>query len=719
MHVLKNGFSSVFALAGQPWYEPVRRAFWQHPDRMLAAKVTIAIAVLSVPFIYFDRSFFAVTLALGVLAGALSETDDHPKGRIRSMALKVVSFGVASLSVELLRPFPVALGVGLSVSTIVFLMIGGLSERYRGVTFGSILVGIYAMIGSEISPAWYWQPILLPSGALFYGLFSLALLYYHPWRLLEEQLARGFLALSKYLDEKASLFPSDEKIQAEVRNRLALLNVELVNALERCKEVLNSYGDSLRDQTPLKPYLQYFMLLQSLHERAASSHERYDLLSRDPDNRQLMEGIGQLLHQLARAARQFSKSLLTGIPYHHPSALAWTVNALTGQLEKSGSADSHPLALLIHNLARSNASLQNMQEDHQRSLMPRLARDSRTVVQHLRDQLRWDHPRLRHAIRLSLCFLIGFSISEGFGIAKGEWIILTSLFVCQPSYSETRRRLFQRILGTLSGVIGGVLVVQLLPTTAGQVVLMLVSAYLFFLWLRSSYATSVIFITVFVLCAFNLISSQGTVVMLPRLVDTLIGSALAILTVRFLWPDWQQKKLPALLSNAINMNTSYLQAILNEYRRQSSDDDFDYRLARRKAHQADNALVLAWQDMQVEPGKLKTFREKAFALTYLNHALLSYLSALGAHREGGEKWNPEMLSMADVVLDALVHANFTTTEINPDLLPILKNIRLLMNQTEPGTGRQQFVLLYNIAEVTQQLIGQANTFREISPGQPQ
>ncbi|MEL7585909.1 MAG: FUSC family membrane protein, partial [Prolixibacteraceae bacterium] len=530
MHVLKNGLPSVFALADRPWYEQAKRAFWQHPDRMMAAKATIAIAVLSVPLILLDRSFFAVTLALGVLAGALSETDDHPRGRIRSLALKVISFGIASLSVELLRPYPVLLGTGLSVSTIVFLLIGGLSERYRGVTFGSILVGIYAMIGSEISPAWYWQPVLLPSGALFYGLFSLALLYYHPWRLLEEQLARGFFALSKYLDEKAILFPSDEKVQAEVRNRLALLNVELVNALERCKEVLNSYGDSVRDQTLLKPYLQYFMLLQSLHERAASSHQRYDLLSRDPDNQPLMEGIGQLLHQLARAARQFSKCLLTGVPYHHPSALAWTVDALTGQLEKSG--DSHPLAMLIHNLSRSNASLRALQEDHQRNLAPRLARDPRSLMQRFRDQLRWDHPRLRHAIRLSLCFLIGFSVSEGFDIAKGEWIILTSLFVCQPSYSETRRRLFQRILGTFSGVIGGVLIVQLLPTTAGQTLLMLTSAYLFFLWLRSKYAVSVIFITIFVLCAFNLISSQGIVVMFPRLADTLIGSALAILTVR-------------------------------------------------------------------------------------------------------------------------------------------------------------------------------------------
>jgi uncharacterized membrane protein (TIGR01666 family) len=704
-------FSAVLAhTKNKSWYEPARRAFWQHPDRLMAARATFAIAILAIPLVLLGKSFFAVTLSLGVLAGALSETDDHPRGRIKSLGLKVISFGISSLSVELLRPFPAMLGIGLALSTVVFLLIGGIGERYRGVTFGSILVGIYAMIGSEISPAWYWQPILLPSGALFYGLISLSLLYYHPWRLLEEQLARGFLALAKYFDEKANLFPSDEKIQGEIRNRLALLNVELVNALEHCKEVLNSYGEVLRDQSPLRPYLQDFMLLQGLHERAASSHERYDLLSGDPANRSVMDGIGQLLHQLARANRGFAQSLLTGVPYHHPAALSWTVEALTAQFEKLGVSDTHPLALLIHNLSRSNASLQNLEGNRLHNLIPRLAKDTRPLTQRLRDQLNWDHPRLRYAVRLSLCFLAGFAIYEGFGIVKGEWIILTSLFVCQPSYSDTRKRLFQRIWGTISGVVGGVIIVHLLPTMEGQLLLMLLSAYLFFLWLHRRYARSVIFITVFVLCAFNLISNEGVAVMIPRLMDTLIGSALAIISVRFFWPDWQQRKLPGLLDQALIKNTRYFEAILNEYRQPDKQDDLDYRIARREAHQADNALALAWQDMQVEPKKQKQFREQAFTLTYLNHALLSYLSALGAHREDQAESHPEMPVLAEAIQQVLNQASQSSAEDSGNqILELLDRIRQRMNQSESGT-RQQFVLLYNIAEVTRQLLDQAKTF---------
>jgi len=357
-------------------------------------------------------------------------------------------------------------------------------SEHRGVTFGTILVGIYAMIGASISPAWYWQPILLTTGALVYGLFSLLLLFLHPWRLLEEQLARGFLALAKYMELKAGLFPCDEKTQAKVRNRLALQNVKVVAALDQCRDVLNSYRDSLPDDEPLLPYLRTFMLLQSLHERAASSHERYDLLSQEAGNRDMLEGFGQMLLQLSLAVRQYGRSLLTGVPYRHPASLDWLINVLKDRLALIETNNRAPLSLLFDNLDRSHRSLKHLDDEQGRTVAPRLARDTRTLVQRFKDQLTWENPRMRHAVRLSLCFLVGFGISEQLQLRKGEWIVLTCLFVLQPNYSETRRRLYQRILGTLCGVVGGVLLIQLLPTIPGELVFLIASAFFFFFWLQ-------------------------------------------------------------------------------------------------------------------------------------------------------------------------------------------------------------------------------------------
>ncbi|MBN2598084.1 MAG: TIGR01666 family membrane protein [Marinifilaceae bacterium] len=690
---------------------------WRYPNRLLALKAATAMSILLIPFVVTGSANMGFTLALGALAGALSETDDHPKGRVKTLILTLISFIISSLSVELLLPYPILFGIGLIGSTITFIVLGGLGERYRGVTFGALLVAIYTMLGADISPNWYWQPLLLPAGALCYGILSLILLVLRPNRLLEEQLAQGFEDLSLYMKEKARLFPSDSKSQEKIRGRLATLNIQFINSLERCKNVLNSYSDAIDDPNELRPYLHKFVLLQSLHERASSSHERYDLLSDEPDNLEVLEGLGQLLLQLSLACHEVSKSLLMGTSYHHPVSLKWTISAMKNKIKQQNpTAKSTNLSLLLQNLTQSHLSLQSMNFYVDSGLLPKVDRDSKSLWQKLREQLNWSHPRFRYAIRLSTCFLIGYLLILGFNLEKGYWILLTSLFVCQPSYSETRKRLFQRIVGTLSGVVAGVLFVQILPTLAGQVILLLVAAYAFFVWLRKNYALAVVFVTIFVIAAFNLIAGKGIVVMGARVMDTIIGAILAILVVRFMWPDWQYKRLPNLLSTALEKNRNYFTFILQEYK-ESNEDDLNYRIARYRAHQADNALALSWRGMKLEPKKHQKFQKHAFALTYLNHALLSYLSALGSHRDtknyiGDDQW--EMFRNVETELGKAVTGMQKLEACNPtqSLKKFIDDLGHKIIEIERGTERQKLVLLYNIAEVTEQLLEEASKIFE-------
>ncbi len=697
---------------GQAWFEFWISTFWRYPNRLFALKASISMGLLLIPFLMLGASFIGVTLALGALAGALSETNDHPKGRIKALILTIISFAISSVSVELLRPFPILFGIGLVGSTITFIILGGLGERYRGVTFGALLVAIYTMLGADLSPNWYWQPLLLPAGALCYGVISLLLLLFHPSRLLEEQLSQGFEDLSVYMKEKSRLFPSDAKVQDKLRNCLATLNSKLVNSLEGCKNVLNSYEDAMKNHEALRPYLHKFLLLQSLHERAASSHDRYDLLSDNPENHEILEGLGQLLLQLSIACHEVSKSLIIGMVYHHPIALKWTVSALKTKVKKQNSSGKYSsLSLLLQNLTQSHLSLQNMNYNVDSGILPRVDRDSRSLWQRFKEQLSWSHPRLRYAIRLSTCFLLGYILINQFHIEKGEWILLTSLFVCQPSYSETRRRLFQRILGTLTGVVIGVIIVQLLPTKAGQIALLLGAAYAFFAWLRKNYSISVIFVTIFVIAAFNLLAGKGVAVMGPRILDTLIGAILAIAVVRFIWPDWQYKKLPQLLANALQQNNNYFKSILAEYK-EANEDDLDYRVARYRAHQADSALALSWQGMKLEPKRQQKFQKHAFTLTYLNHALLSYLSALGAHRNtknhvDEKQW--QMYSNIEAELTNAIDAikNQTACSSSAGIKTFIEELGHQLSEMEKGNERQKLVLLYNIAEVSEQLLEEA------------
>lgn len=74
----------------------------------------------------------------------------------------------------------------------------------------------------------------------------------------------------------------------------------------------------------------------------------------------------------------------------------------------------------------------------------------------------------RHAIRMSIVLCVGYAFIQFTGLRHGYWILLTSLFVCQPNYSATRRRLALRIIGTLAGILVGLPILYFVPSIEGN-----------------------------------------------------------------------------------------------------------------------------------------------------------------------------------------------------------------------------------------------------------
>lgn len=614
------------------------RRFLTDSHVYFALKVLIAIlGILGFSLVTGDLKI-AVLLSLGVVAGAIAETDDHLWGRIKNLTMTLGCFLFASFSVQFLFPWPWLFALGLASSSFLFVMVGALGQRYATISFGSLLIAIYTMLGAANAPNLYYQPLLLCAGALWYGVVSLLWLWLLPYKTLHEQLAQGYFALSRYLLEKSRFFPADEHGSQAIRHNLALLNIEVVQAMNLAKASLNSRLGQHR--TPeLARLLQLYLLAQEIHERATSSHYPYSQLEQDLKQGIVLEGFQEVLLQLSEACQRLGYSILVHKTYQHSRRSHWTLEALGDQLEFTHLKQHYPSSLLTpmkflrRNLASINALLEsaaNLPEPQ--GELPALARAPRISWQVLRQHLSLDSMLLRHAIRISLGLVVGYGILQAFSLDKGYWILLTVLFVCQPSYSATRRRLVQRMLGTFIGILLGVPVLLLFPDLQSQLVVMGLAAFLFFTQVRLNYSAAVCFITLYVLMAFNLLDNIGLAIVAPRLLDTTVGCLLSYALVAWLWPDWQYKRLPALIARSLSANAGYLDRVLSALH-QGRSESLDYRLARKLAHQADSELALAWQSMLVEPPKHRHFLELCFSLTWHNHALLSYISALGAHRD--------------------------------------------------------------------------------------
>ena len=74
----------------------------------------------------------------------------------------------------------------------------------------------------------------------------------------------------------------------------------------------------------------------------------------------------------------------------------------------------------------------------------------------LRDHLSLQSNIFRHALRVALATSIGFIISLFFPFGHSYWILLTIIVILKPAYSLTKKRNYNRLLGTIAGAcIGG------------------------------------------------------------------------------------------------------------------------------------------------------------------------------------------------------------------------------------------------------------------------
>lgn len=658
-----------------------------------------------------------IPLTLGMVAAALTDLDDRLAGRLRNLIITLICFFIASASVELLFPWPWLFAIGLTFSTSGFILLGALGQRYATIAFGALLIAIYTMLGTSLYDQWYQQPLLLLAGAIWYNLLTLIGHLLFPIRPLQDNLARCYEQLAHYLELKSRLFDPDieDESQAPLYD-LALANGQLMATLNQTKQSLLTRLRGDRGQRGTRRTLHYYFVAQDIHERASSSHVQYQALRDYFRHSDVMFRFQRLMSMQGQACMKLSRCILLRTPYQHDSHFerAFThIDAALERIRADGASEEQLKALgfLLSNLRAIDAQLATIESEQalalpDNSTESQLADDSphglSDIWLRLRRNFSPESALFRHAIRMSLVLCVGYGIIQITGMNHGYWILLTSLFVCQPNYNATRHRLTLRIIGTLVGVAIGLPILWFVPSLEGQLVLLVITGVLFFAFRNVQYAHATMFITLLVLLCFNLLG-EGFEVALPRVIDTLIGCAIAWAAVSFIWPDWRFRNLPRVLERATDANCRYLDAILEQYH-QGRDNRLAYRVARRDAHNRDAELASVVSNMSSEPDVTPQIREAAFRLLCLNHTFTSYISALGAHRE--KLTNPDVLAFLDdavcYVDDALHHQPADDIRVNQALEDLKQRISQLdphQDSKEPLVVQQIGLLIAMLPEI--------------------
>ncbi|WP_226454526.1 YccS family putative transporter [Pseudomonas sp. AF03-9] len=625
------------------------RRLWALDKFSYSIRVFIALTGSMALCWYQDEMTLLIPLFLGIIASALAETDDSWQGRLNALAVTLVCFSIAALSVELLFPYPWIFAISLALATFCLTMLGALGERYGAIASATLILSVYTMIGVDqrggaVSDFWH-EPLLLVAGAAWYGALSVlwqALFSNQP---VQQSLARLFRELGRYLKLKSSLFEPIRQLDVEARRlELAQQNGRVVAALNAAKEIILHRVGNGRPGSKVSRYLKLYFLAQDIHERASSSHYPYNALAEAFFHSDVLFRCQRLLRQQGKACQALAESIQLRQPFIYDASFAEALGDLNASLEHLRIQSNPAWRGLLRSLRALAANLSTLDrllgdasnpdslaDATDSNLLDRAPRNFKEMWTRLRTQMTPTSLLFRHALRLSLALTVGYGMLHAIHASQGYWIILTTLFVCQPNYGATRRKLGQRIIGTAIGLTVAWALFDLFPSPLVQSMFAIAAGLVFFINRTTRYTLATAAITLMVLFCFNQVG-DGYGLFLPRLFDTLLGSLIAGLAVFLFLPDWQGRRLNKVLANTLTCNSIYLRQIMQQYAAGKSDD-LAYRLARRNAHNADAALSTTLANMLMEPGHFRKEADVGFRFLVLSHTLLSYLSGLGAHRE--------------------------------------------------------------------------------------
>ena len=230
---------------------------------------------------------------------------------------------------------------------------------------------------------------------------------------------------------------------------------------------------------------------------------------------------------------------------------------------------------------------------------------------------------------MALAISAGLVVAESLPYAAHSyWIVLTIVIILKPSFAITRQRRADRIVGTVIGCVITALVLKFLPYTPviiGVLILATVATPTF-LYVRYRYAA--IAVSVMILLQMHLVAPGNTNLVMERLVDTLIGAAVATL-FSFVLPNWEFQSLPRLMRQVLEANLRYMESSF-DLLQGKCHNDFRYRIDRKHLMDSLAALSAAMVRMLDEPASKQRAAEDINLFVVQNYLLVAHVAALRA-----------------------------------------------------------------------------------------
>ncbi|MFF5701799.1 FUSC family protein [Streptomyces sp. NPDC012794] len=484
-----------------------------------AARAGIAMAApLAVGFAL-DEPEYGALVSMGALAGVIGDTADAYRMRVLNIAVPQAlgAVGVALGTLVYGRGW-----LAVAVLTLIALLSGMISSIGTVASVSGLLLLLNAVVGAGLPmpQPWWTAPLLLTTG----GLFVLAL----------------------------TLLGWPVRGRRPERSAVAAAYRALADALEACGGPQAAYDERRRQVTQALDHAYDLVL-----GRRARVHGRSPSLVR------MLAQLNVLipLVEAAPAVHLRGRPPAPGIPAAVRELAAAVEEGRTGTPVLDLPAPHTPSERAIDSALRHAAVIVHLAEPDPYNVDDRLGRPASLRVRARRGvrDMMLSEASWRYGLRLALCIGLAQSLVSLIEVERSYWVALTVTFVLKPDFGSVFSRAVLRALGTAAGLVLAAAVLSEVPRGWWDVPVMVVLAALIPVFSVKGYAFQTAAITPVILLLSDQLNHEGFDLILPRLLDSLIGCAIALVAGYLLWPESWHTRIGDRLADAVDDAARYVE----------------------------------------------------------------------------------------------------------------------------------------------------------------
>lgn len=670
-------------------------------------RITAGVIIPAVLLYKYDLLQSMPGIPLGALFVSLTDNPGPISIRRNGMmvAIAFIFFSVVIAGYSNVSAFMI--GVEIIVFGIFYSLIAVYGNRANTIGLMALIAFILNIDAAHHREDALLRGIHITIGGTWYALLSLTINTLRPYRPIQQLLGECLMETAVYLRTRA-LFYSKIRDEEGIFRELMQHQVNIHNYQDGLREMLFTTRRILSESTRKgRVLMMSFLDSIDLMERIMTSQQDYALLHKEFDDTGIMDELKDHIIFLANELHHIGLAVQGAYRYRSTSdlesRLQQSMDAFAALRKTHLTADNIEGFISLRHILYSLEDITNrikrleaytsydkkISRQYKRDVeVERFVSQQEININLLTDNLSLKSGTFRHALRLTCALLAGYIVSLLFPLGHGYWILLTIAVIMKPAYSITRRRNMQRLIGTFAGAAAGFLILTFVENNTAMFFIMLVTMIISYSLLKLEYTTSSAALTVAVLLMFYFTTPTDlNTILTDRVIDTVIGSALAYIISTFVLPAWEYEQIDQFIRQAIEANRKYFTIVAQAFTG-SQPDVTTFKMARKDAFVALANLSDIFQRMLSEPKNQQPNLPQYHQFVTTSHTLTSHIASLSYYASkfgtqyAQEDFRPmtrEITKKFDQALAALDNGQAQPLQ-EAGRLPINKKVQQLLEQ---------------------------------------